>query len=75
MRETLRAGWPREGEAERRVRAAIGQALGFETWRSLTGPQGLDDAEAVALMVRLVAAAATTARTSGQPEVSIYRQV
>ena len=66
VREMLRAGWPREGEAGRRVRAAIGHALGFETWRSLAGAQGLDDAEAVALMVGLVTAAAT-ARTSGQP--------
>jgi len=38
------------------VRAAIGHALAFLTWRSLTGEQELDDAEAAELMCRLVAA-------------------
>jgi hypothetical protein len=39
------------------VRAAIGHALAFTTWQSLAREQGLDDAQAVALMCRLVAAA------------------
>ena len=38
------------------VRAAIGHALAFETWRSLT-QQGLTRRQAVELMVRLVRAA------------------
>jgi AcrR family transcriptional regulator len=45
------------GAARRRVTAAIGHALGFPTWRSLALEQGLDDAAAADLMVRLVAAA------------------
>jgi AcrR family transcriptional regulator len=40
-----------------RVRAAVGHALSFTTWRSLVREQGLDDAAAVELMCRLVAAA------------------
>jgi AcrR family transcriptional regulator len=39
------------------VRAAIGHAVAFSTWRSLTVEQGLDDTAAAALMCRLVAAA------------------
>jgi AcrR family transcriptional regulator len=46
-------------DPERRLRSAvIGHAVQFETWRSLTG-QDLSDDEAVALMVRLAACAAT----------------
>ena len=40
---------------DRRERAAIGHALAFSTWRSLTREQGLDDAEAIGLMQRLAA--------------------
>jgi len=46
------------GKARTRVRAAIGHALDFNTWRSLTREQGLDQAEAVKLMARLIQAAA-----------------
>jgi AcrR family transcriptional regulator len=42
------------GRAARRTRAAIGHALAFPTWRSLTREQGLADADAVALMCALV---------------------
>jgi AcrR family transcriptional regulator len=45
------------GKARDRQRAAIGHALTFATWQDLTRTQGLDDAEAAALMSRLVAAA------------------
>jgi hypothetical protein len=40
------------------TRAAIGHALAFTTWRSLTGEQGLEDAQAVDLMCDFVASAA-----------------
>jgi AcrR family transcriptional regulator len=43
---------------EQPVRAAIGHALAFPTWRSLTSEQGLSRDEAVELMSRLVEAAA-----------------
>jgi AcrR family transcriptional regulator len=55
--ELLMAGRRERGHARRRTRAAIGHALVFETWRSLVREQELDEAEAVALMSRLVGAA------------------
>ena len=44
--------------AARRTRAAIGHALAFTTWRSLTREQGLADDDAVALMCPLIERAA-----------------
>jgi AcrR family transcriptional regulator len=55
--DVLLAGRGIRGGARRRTRAAIGHALEFSTWRSLARGQGLDDAEAAALMSKLVAAA------------------
>jgi AcrR family transcriptional regulator len=43
------------GSARRRTLAAIGHAVAFSTWRSLTREQGLSDQEAVELMLGLVA--------------------
>jgi AcrR family transcriptional regulator len=54
--DALAAGTPR-GKARVRVRAAVGHALEFETWRSLTREQGLDQDEAIDLMTRLIQAA------------------
>jgi AcrR family transcriptional regulator len=51
--ETLMAG----RRPRKRVRAAIGHAVAFSTWRSLAREQELDDAAAAKLMCRLVAAA------------------
>ncbi len=49
LRDLLAAGWPpRPG-----VRAAIGHALEFETWRSLVRRQGLSRRAAVDAMVNL----------------------
>jgi len=50
----LAEGWPGDAGVQRMRMAAIGHAMSFETWRSLTG-QGLQDSEAVDLMVGLVA--------------------
>ena len=61
-RETLLRGRPERGAARRRVRAALGHALAFTTWRSLTLDQGLDDGQATALMRALVTGAGTGAR-------------
>ena len=55
--DTLLAGRGLRGKPRRRARAAIGHALAFATWQDLTGKQGLDDAEAAALMSRLLTAA------------------
>ena len=58
IRDQLLAGRRARGAARRRARAAVGHALAFSTWRSLTAEQGLSDAEAVELMTALVASAA-----------------
>lgn len=47
----------RRGARGALVRAAVGHALAFETWRSLARDQGLTDRQAVELMAGLVAAA------------------
>jgi AcrR family transcriptional regulator len=57
-RDTLMAGTGTYGHTRRRIQAAIGHALAFTTWRSLTRDQELEDADAAELMFRLVAAAA-----------------
>ena len=54
-REALMRGRRSRGRARNRERAAIGHALAFPTWRSLVLDEGLDDAQAAELMVRLVA--------------------
>jgi AcrR family transcriptional regulator len=54
IQELLMAGRGLRGRPARRTRAAIGHALAFPTWRSLTREQGLADADAVALMCALV---------------------
>ena len=51
----LADGWPGGADVQRVRMAAIGHAMSFETWRSLTG-NGLQDGEAVDLMVGLVTA-------------------
>jgi AcrR family transcriptional regulator len=53
----LAAGWGVEGEAQRFLRAVVGHALRYETWRSLFD-EGLSNREAVALMSRFVASLA-----------------
>lgn len=54
-RETLARGRAPADDAT--VRAALGHALAFPTWRSLVREQGLGEREAVELMCALVAAA------------------
>jgi len=51
------AGRPERGRARKRVEAAVGHALLFGTWQSLVRIQGLDEAEAVALMAAMIEAA------------------
>jgi AcrR family transcriptional regulator len=53
----ITAGRPERGEARRRAQAAVGHAVAFPTWQSLVRQQGLDDAEAVAVMTALVESA------------------
>ena len=54
IEDVLMAGRGLRGRPARRTRAALGHALAFPTWRSLAREQGLDDADAVALMCLLV---------------------
>jgi hypothetical protein len=52
--DSILRGRPERGHRRTRVRAAVGHALSFETWRSLVGEQGLSVREAVELMASLV---------------------
>jgi AcrR family transcriptional regulator len=54
IQDILLEGRRLRGHAARRTRAAIGHALAFPTWRSLTQDQDLADGDAVALMCGLV---------------------
>lgn len=57
--DVLSSGWLETPESKV-VTAAIAHAIAFPTWQSLVREQGLDDAEAVALMVGMVTCAAST---------------
>jgi AcrR family transcriptional regulator len=56
MADALVEGHATSGAAGRRLRAAAGHVVTFATWRSLAIDQGLDDAEAVEIGVRLLSA-------------------
>jgi AcrR family transcriptional regulator len=60
IEDSLMAGRGLRGHAARRTRAALGHALAFPTWRSLTREQGLGDGEAVARMSLLVRGAGSS---------------
>jgi AcrR family transcriptional regulator len=57
-RDVLVRGRRERGRRREEARAAMGHALAYTTWRSLTREQGLDDSQAAAMMCALVAAAA-----------------
>jgi AcrR family transcriptional regulator len=61
IEDVLMAGRGLRGGAARRTRAAIGHAVSFSTWDSLTCEQELADDDAVALMCLLVEGAARRA--------------
>jgi AcrR family transcriptional regulator len=58
-RDMLIRGRSVRGLRREETRAAIGHALAFTSWRSLTREQGLDDARAAEMMCGLVAGPAT----------------
>jgi AcrR family transcriptional regulator len=62
-RDLLLQGRRERGGSRVRVRAAIGHALAFTTWRSLVREQGLGNSQAVELMCGMVAAAGKRAAT------------
>lgn len=53
----LSAGWGAEGDAQRTVRAAVGHAIQFTTWRSFVR-EGVSNEEAAGLMCGFVAGVA-----------------
>ena len=57
--EVLDEGWKVRGRKRAVLRAAIGHALNFETWRSLSRRERLGDQAAAEAMVRLVLACRT----------------
>jgi AcrR family transcriptional regulator len=56
--DAILRGRPERGARRRRVRAAVGHALAFESWRSLAIHHGLPRAERIELMEALASAAA-----------------
>jgi AcrR family transcriptional regulator len=54
MQYVLVTGWGVEDERLALLLAALGHALDFQTWRSLARQQGLDDEQAIELMVGMV---------------------
>jgi AcrR family transcriptional regulator len=64
VQEILLAGRGLRGRAATRTKAAIGHALAFPTWRSLTLEQGLTDDDAATLMCLLVQGAVPVAAES-----------
>lgn len=58
VRDVLAEGWGSHQAPDARraahLRAAIGHAISFSTWRSLVREQGLEDAEAVVLIVGML---------------------
>ena len=56
VQRVLEYGWEARGERGERLRAVIGHAIEFGTWRSLARGHGLADADAAELMVRLARA-------------------
>jgi AcrR family transcriptional regulator len=54
--EALLRGRPERGARRRRLRAAVGHALAFETWRSLVREQRLSQSDTIELMGALAAA-------------------
>jgi AcrR family transcriptional regulator len=63
IQDALAAGRGLRGRRAKYVRATIGHALAFPTWRSLTHEQGLSNDDAVELMSRLIEDAGSSVRT------------
>jgi AcrR family transcriptional regulator len=67
IEDVLMAGRGLRGGAARRTRAAIGHAVAFPTWRSLTHDQGLPHDDAVMLMCALVEGASAVIAGEKRP--------
>jgi AcrR family transcriptional regulator len=62
IEDELMRGRGLRGHSARRTRAAVGHAVAFPTWLSLTREQGLTDADAASLMCSLVESTAAARR-------------
>ena len=51
--DVLVAPWPDRGSRRKLLRAGIAVALSFDTWRTLAREEGLTDAQAAEVMIRL----------------------
>jgi AcrR family transcriptional regulator len=67
LQAALMRGRRTTGRARVRTAAAIGHALDFATWQSLTRKQRLENDDAVEMMIALVAAAGRVARRASRP--------
>jgi hypothetical protein len=54
VRDVLAGPWGEAGAARELVTAAVGHAVAFPTWQSLVRQQGLDDAQAIDMLVTWV---------------------
>ena len=52
--DVLAAGWQTPKGNSKLLRAAVGHAVSFQTWRSLAREEGLDDPDIAKLMVTLI---------------------
>jgi AcrR family transcriptional regulator len=64
--DAILRGRPERGARRRRLRAAVGHALAYESWRSLVRQQRLSKPEAIELMEALAAAADETEPRQGR---------
>ncbi len=67
VRETLLADWPAPAERQAAIRPAVGHALQFVTWQSLTQEHGLTSDAAAALMADFVVCIAQHERALPAP--------
>lgn len=61
-RDVLLAAWPKRRARRPLLRAVLGLAVDFRTWQTLARREELDDRAAVAVMVHLATAVASTGR-------------
>ena len=66
--DVLAAGWQTQKGDGKLLRAAIGHAINFQTWRSLAREEGLDDSEAVKLMVAMIRCVAQRSEDNNRPD-------
>jgi AcrR family transcriptional regulator len=62
LREELATAWERGGPPNRRLRAALGLALRFDTWQSLARHEGMSDEDAAELAVAMARGARSSSR-------------